>query len=226
MSKKKTENSGERGSSGEAFSRAIDALRRGEVIVFPTETFYGLGADAFDAAAVERVVALKGRKPESPVSIIVAEKRMLEEVIEVIPPLAQRLIDHYWPGPLTLVLPGRKWLPGALLNSEGEVGVRISSHPLAARLVREFGHPLTATSANPSGKEPARTIEEAGSYFLGRLQIFLDAGRLAGTKGSTVVAVRDNQMITIREGEISSQELKAAVGDAHRPSKKSSASII
>lgn len=223
MSEKRIESSGAKRSNHEVLTEATAALRRGEVIVFPTETFYGLGADAFEVAAVDRVVELKGRKPESPISIIVADKKMLEEVVEETSPLAQRLIDHYWPGPLTLVLPARKGLPGPLLNRDGEIGVRISSHPLAGRLVQEFGYPLTATSANPSGKEPARTIEQARSYFSGRLQVFLDGGRLSGTKGSTVVAVRDNKVITIREGEISSEELEAAAGAVRWPSKKSTA---
>lgn len=189
-------------------SRALEALRRGEVIVFPTETFYGLGANALDPEAVERVVRLKGRHPESPIAVIIADVAMLKEIITDIPPLAGRLIEAFWPGPLTLVLPAREGLPGPLLNRDGGIGVRISSHPLAARLVRAFGRPLTATSANPSGKEPARTIKEAKSYFSGRLALFLDGGRLEGREGSTVAGIARDQLKIIREGAIRAQEIR------------------
>ena len=211
MSRKKTENSEEKSSGAELFSRAIVALKRGEVIVFPTETFYGLGADAFNGTAVEQVISLKGRNPEKPIPIIVADREMLKSVVAEIPRIAQRLMDRFWPGPLTLVLPAKKNLPASLLNLDGGVGVRISSHPLATQLARELGRPLTATSANPSGKEPARTIKEAMSYFSGRLEIFLDGGRLKGKKGSTVVEIVHGKLRIVREGEISSQELERAI---------------
>ena len=207
MSRKKIENSERKGVSAKVFSRAVDALKRGEVIVFPTETFYGLGADAFNETAVEQVVCLKGRNPENPIPIIVADREMLMEVVKDIPPMAQSLMDRFWPGPLTLILPAKNNIPAPLLNRTGGIGVRVSGHPLATRLARELGRPLTATSANPSGKEPARSIEEAMSYFSSRIEIFLDGGRLNGKKGSTVVEILQGQLKIIREGEIHSREL-------------------
>ncbi len=215
MSKKKIENSEERGRSAELFFRAVDALKRGEVIVFPTETFYGLGADAFDAAAVERLISLKGRNPENPIPIIISDYPMLERVVTEIPPPARRLMELFWPGPLTLVLPAKKGLPSPLLNRKGGIGVRISSHPLAARLAQELGRPITATSANPSGKEPARAIEEAIGYFAGKLEIFLDGGRLEGRKGSTVVEIVRGKLRIIRAGEITLADLEKALAAKH-----------
>ena len=197
------------------FLRAIQALRRGEVIVFPTETFYGLGVDALNAAAVKRVVDLKGRQTDSPIAVIVANREMLEMLVTEIPPLAERLMEHFWPGPLTLVLPARSQLPTPLLNRDGGIGVRISSHPLAARLVQEFGQPITATSANSTGKEPARTLEEARAYFAGNVMVVLDGGRLMGEKGSTVVEVRPGELRMIREGEISAAEIRKAMHFSH-----------
>lgn len=211
MSRKKIENSERKGVSAKVLSRAVDALKRGEVIVFPTETFYGLGADMFDAAAVERLISLKGRNPENPIPIIISDYPMLERVVTEIPPPARRLMELFWPGPLTLVLPAKKNLPAPLLNQYGGVGVRISSHPLAASLTRELGHPITATSANPSGKEPARAIEEAIGYFAGKLEIFLDGGRLEGKKGSTVVEIVRGKLRIIREGEITRADLEKAL---------------
>lgn len=208
MSKRKTESLETRGASAELFSRAVDALKRGEVIVFPTETFYGLGADAFNEAAVGQVVSLKGRSPDQTVPIIVADREMLNSVVTHVSPAAQKLIDQFWPGPLTLVLPAKKNLPALLLNRDGGIGVRISSHPLATRLARELGHPITATSANPSGREPSRTLEKARAYFSGQIEIFLDGGRLEGKKGSTVMDVSQDKIRIVRQGEIPSEELK------------------
>lgn len=211
MSRRETESSGGSGSGVEALGRALGALKRGEVIVFPTETFYGLGADAFDSAAVDRVVSLKGRDPQNPIPIIVADEKMLGDVVREVPAMARRLIDRFWPGPLTLVLPAKETLPRPLLNRDGGIGVRISSHPVATRLARELGRPLTATSANSSGKEPARTIEEAASYFSTELTVFLDGGELRGTRGSTVVEITEDGFRVIREGEIARVELEKAL---------------
>lgn len=213
MSKTKIKNSKAR--SAELLTQALEVLRHGGVIVFPTETFYGLGADAFNAAAVERVVAIKGRDPTNPIPLIVADEKMLRDTVTEIPPAARRLMERFWPGPLTLVLPARKGLPESLLNHSGGVGVRISSHAVPARLVGQLGHPLTATSANPSGRDPSRTIAEARRYFSAKLKIFLDGGRLAGRKGSTVVEVFQDEVRTIREGEISREELARALAPPH-----------
>jgi L-threonylcarbamoyladenylate synthase len=212
VSKKKTKNSVGKDRVTEIEAEAVEALRRGEVIVFPTETFYGLGAAALDGAAVERVVSLKGRSPENPISVIIADQNMLKSLVDEIPSLALRLMERFWPGPLTLVFRAKKGLPEPLLNREGGIGVRISSHPIAARLTHGLGKPLTATSANPSGKEPARTLDEAKSYFSGRIRLFVDGGRLTGTKGSTVADITGGRLKIIREGAIDSTELQKALG--------------
>jgi L-threonylcarbamoyladenylate synthase len=190
------------------FFAALRSLKRGEVIVFPTETFYGLGADALNENAVERVASLKGRNLDNPIAVIVADREMLDQVVSDVPARAKKLIDRFWPGPLTLILSAKPNLPVPLLNRDGKIGVRVSSHPLASRLALELGRPITATSANPSGKEPARTIQEARSYFAGGIEIFLDGGILTGKIGSTVVEVIKDKLRIIREGEISAQELR------------------
>jgi L-threonylcarbamoyladenylate synthase len=194
--------------NADSFSAALRALERGEVIVFPTETFYGLGADALNRDAVESVAALKGRNPDSPIAVIVADREMLDQVVSDVPALAKKLIDGFWPGPLTLILPAKPDLPVPLLNRDGKIGVRVSSHPIATRLTRELGRPITATSANPTGKEPSRTIQEARSYFAGGIEIFLDGGMLTGKTSSTVAEVIEGNLRIIREGEISAQELE------------------
>ena len=193
-------------------SHAIASLKRGDVIVFPTETVYGLGADALNPAAVEKVFQLKGRNPDTPIPIIVADQAMLKGLVEQITPIARKLIEQFWPGPLTLVLPAAAGTPKQLLNRRGGVGVRVSSQAIATRLARELGRPLTATSANPSGLQAASTIEQAQNYFAGDIEIFLDAGKLPSKTGSSVVEVLDDCIKIIREGEISLEQLAATIG--------------
>jgi L-threonylcarbamoyladenylate synthase len=197
-----------------AVAAAVAALKRGEVVVFPTETLYGLGADALNEAAVEKVFRLKGRNPDNPIPVLLADREMLKALVAEVPALAEKLIASFWPGPLTLVLPARKDVPRPLLNSTGGIGVRISSEPLATGLVRALGRPLTATSANPSGKPPARTVQQAKNYFAGAIDLFIDAGELISRTGSTVVEIRANAINIIREGEIGKSELQRAVRES------------
>jgi L-threonylcarbamoyladenylate synthase len=191
---------------------AIASLKLGDVIVFPTETVYGLGADALNPAAVEKVFQLKGRNPQIPIPVIVADRAMLKGLVEKIPPIARMLMEQFWPGPLTLVLPAASGTPKLLLNRTGGVGVRISSQHIATQLARELGRPLTATSANPSGQQAASTIEQAQNYFAGDIGIFLDGGQLPSKTGSSVIEVIDGGLKIIREGEISLEQLAAAIG--------------
>jgi L-threonylcarbamoyladenylate synthase len=193
-------------------SRAIASLKSGNVIVFPTETVYGLGADALNPAAVEKVFQLKGRNPNSPIPVIVADQAMLQGVVEKIPPVARTLMEQFWPGPLTLVLPAAPGMPKQLLNRTGGVGVRISSQHIATELAQSFGRPLTATSANPSGQQAASTIEQAQNYFASDIEIFLDGGKLPSKTGSSVVEVIDDRIKIIRAGEITVGQLAATIG--------------
>ena len=211
MSKKKIESS-KAPNEAKGFDEAVDALRRGDVIVFPTETLYGLGADALNGEAVEKVFQLKGRDPRNPISVLVADPEMLNALIAEVPPVAQKLMECFWPGPLTLVLPARRGIPKPLRNASDGVGVRISSHPIATQLVKALGRPLTATSANPSGKKPARALHEARSYFAGKIEVFLDGGTLTSKSGSTVVDVTGDTIKFIREGEIGASELRGVLG--------------
>jgi L-threonylcarbamoyladenylate synthase len=192
----------------EILSRAVEALKHGEVIVFPTETLYGLGADAFNDTGVERVFELKGRNRQQPIPVLVADLEMVGCIVDEIPSAARRLMDRFWPGPLTIVLRARKGIPEPLVNANGGVGVRISSHPVASQLVRALGRPLTATSANRSGEEPARSLEEARQIFDRKIDVYVGGGTLTSKTGSTVVEIDRNGLKVIREGDISSASLR------------------
>ncbi len=212
MSKTETASSKAQNEALENLSATIAALKRGHAIVFPTETLYGLGADALNEAAVEEVFQLKGRDRSNPFPVLVADQEMLHTLVAEIPTTAQRLMDRYWPGPLTLVLPGRRNIPKPLCNPLGGVAVRISSQAIATLLVKGLGRPLTATSANPSGKEPARTLQVAKNYFANRVDVFVDGGTLTSKSGSTVVEVKEDRVKVIREGEISTSEILQVLG--------------
>ena len=191
---------------------AVAALQRGEVIAFPTETLYGLGADALNAAAVEKVFQLKGRDTANPIPVLVADRAMLLSLVSEISPLAEQLIAGFWPGPLTIVFPARRDIPRPLLNSQGGIGVRISSQPIAQELVQTLGHPITATSANPSGQSPARTAAEAKKYFSGQVEVLIDGGSLESKTGSTVVEIVGEALRIIRVGDVDRAKLEYAVG--------------
>jgi L-threonylcarbamoyladenylate synthase len=212
LSKSATGSSRVKETGAENLSAAVAALNRGDVIAFPTETLYGLGADALNPAAVEKVFHLKGRVASNPIPVLIADREMLLNLVSRIPPLGEKLIAHFWPGPLTVVFPARPNMPRPLLNPAGGIGARLSSQPLAAALVQALGRPLTATSANPSGRPAARTAQEAREYFSGRIDIFVDGGELTSKAGSTVVELVEDSLRIVRAGEIAKSQIEAVVG--------------
>jgi L-threonylcarbamoyladenylate synthase len=178
---------------------ALAALRRGEVIGFPTETFYGLGVDAFEEEALERLRARKGRGAEKAISVLVDESTLTQVVAEV-SPRARQLMAAHWPGPLTLALPARPGLPETLVM-EGCVAVRWSPNPVAQALVAGLGRPITATSANPAGAPPPTTAAGVIAYF-GDGLVVVDGGETPGGLASTLARVRGEVVEVLRPGPI------------------------
>ncbi len=195
--------------SGPAFpsGKAVEVFGSGGIIAFPTETFYGLGVDPFNEVAVKRLFLLKGRGPANPVSLIIKDLPMLRSLVMDVPPVAEGLIKRFWPGPLTIIFRAKDCLPPELLANTGKVGIRISSNPVAQRLVHALDSPITATSANPSGKEPARSADGIIGYFDGSIDMLIDGGELAGRLGSTVVDITGDTVEVVREGEIPASKL-------------------
>jgi L-threonylcarbamoyladenylate synthase len=191
----------------------VHALAGGGLVVFPTETLYGLGADARSAAAVERLVRVRGREAGKPILVLVRDVAMAETVAVEVPAGARRLAARFWPGPLTLVLPARPGLPAALTAGTGTIGVRASGHPIAASLVEGLGRPVTAPSANPPGAPPPRRLAEARAYFGERVQVYVDGGELPGG-ASTVAMVDEGGLRVLRAGAVSEAALRAALGGA------------
>ncbi|MGH7906735.1 MAG: L-threonylcarbamoyladenylate synthase [Candidatus Binataceae bacterium] len=200
------------GASASEFERAIAALRSGNVIAYPTETFYGLGVDPFLKGSLERLFAIKAREPEKPVALIAADSAMAFELACQLPMAARRLAEAFWPGPLTLVLPARADLPAALIGPDGGVGVRVSSHPTARALAAALKRPITATSANLSGKAPAMTVTAAQAAFHSKVKVFLEGGRMTAAAPSTIVGFHAGRLRVLRVGAIAEHELLAALG--------------
>ncbi len=190
---------------------AAAVLRRGGLVAYPTETFYGLGALASDAAAVERLVHAKGRPEEKPLPLLAADLAQVEAVAEL-SPLARRLAAAFWPGPLTLVVPARAaaGLHRAIAGGAGTLGIRITSGAAAAALARLAGGALVATSANLSGHPPVAAPADLDPALLARLDLVLDGGPAPGGLPSTVVAVGPGGLGLIRAGAIPFERVEAA----------------
>ena len=193
-----------------ALADALAALVAGEAIVYPTETFYALGVDALSMTALERLFAIKGRELGKPVALIAADTAMAFAVAREVPAQARVLANAFWPGPLTLVLPARDGIPGALIGADGGVGVRVSSHPIARALAAGLRGPLTATSANLAGEPPAVDPGAARRALGDKIKIVED-GELAGGPPSTVVAINRSGMRVLRPGAVSERQLAAAL---------------
>ena len=189
--------------TAEGIAVAADLVAAGEVVAYPTETSYGLAVSAHDGSAVDRLLEVKGRAGDQPIGLIVASQAMFDPLVSDLPRLARGLIDRHWPGPLTIVLQSAVRLPAPLMSNGDEVGVRQSSHPIAQALCSAVGVPITATSANQSGKPPAMTAREA---MLDGVAAVV-GGQPGGGPASTVVRfVTDNRgkliVDVLRQGPI------------------------
>ncbi|MEJ5375839.1 MAG: L-threonylcarbamoyladenylate synthase [bacterium] len=200
---------------GRPFLRDVKSIAKsilgGGVVVYPTETYYALGAHFMCEAALDRIYRIKLRTYEAPLLCIVDGLSMLQKLVERIPPPAEYLMERFWPGPLTLVLPAKKGLPEALIGPGGGVGVRWSSHALAQALVKEVGSPVVGTSANPSGGPSAILIEEIPHTLLNSVDGVLDGGRLSGGPPSTVLDCTVEPFKILRHGAVNSEELLGVV---------------
>lgn len=187
----------------------IQIMRKGGVVAYPTETFYGLGVDPFNEEAVEKLVKLKARPASKPISIIIKDVSVLKDVAREVPPIAGRLMERFWPGPLTIVFKAKDGLPVALTGESGTIGVRVSANPTAGRLAAALSGAITATSANPSDSVPPVTALEVLGYFEGEIDALIDGGRLPGKNASTIVDVTGGggRVEVLRAGAIPKAEI-------------------
>ncbi len=198
--------------SQERLDRAAACLAGGGIVAFPTETYYGLAVDPFDPAALARLFQLKQRAGHKPILTLIEQPGQLSCLARDVPPVFQRLMDCFWPGPLTLVCRARPELPAGLTADTGTIGVRVPGHSVARRLVKAFGRPITGTSANISGMAAATTVAEVGQQFGNGVDLVLDGGPTPGGKGSTVAGLdKAGSLVLIREGVIPFNRLAAII---------------
>ncbi len=195
----------------EIIQRAGSIIKQGGVIAFPTHCLYGLGTDAFNAAAVNRVFEIKQRPSQKPISILIDRRLQLERLVLHVSNTASRVMNRFWPGRVTLVFDAADTVPRNLTAGTGKIGIRLSGHPVAAALVGSLGGPLTGTSANLAGAPGCRRIDDLDPQLTQRLDAVLDAGTLKGGNGSTVVDVTQDVPRILREGEISEKEILALI---------------
>ncbi len=191
---------------------AAEAVRRGELVVLPTDTVYGLGVDAFTPEAVTAVLAAKGRGREMPPPVLVPSARTVDGLATSVPAYARDLIKAFWPGPLTLVLLAQSSLMWDLGETNGTVALRMPKNATALKLLAEVG-PMAVTSANVSGQPPARTILDAAAQLGSAVSVYLDAGPSAGGMPSTILDCTGEAPVILRAGTISAGELQQVLGD-------------
>jgi L-threonylcarbamoyladenylate synthase len=188
-------------------SRAAEVVRDGGIIVYPTETVYGIGSGAFQAGAIKRLHALKRRNEPKPLILLVGHSEEIPPLVREIPAPARVLMETFWPGPVTLLFSAAPGLPEELTQGRGTIGIRIPSSDLCLRLLALCGVPLTSTSANLAGEAPLRSIGEMISLFPAGVDLYLDAGELPPSRSSTVVDVSRGTPSIVREGAIPSEEI-------------------
>ena len=195
-------------------AQAVEVLKSGGVVAYPTETYYGLAVDPSNEAAVARLFAVKGRRENKPVLLLIDVQQQVERYAAQVPPPFVPLMEEFWPGPLTLVFPAAPQVLAGLQGGTGTVGLRLSPHPVARALCDAWGGPLTATSANRSGASPAATAAEVTEQFDESLDLIIDGGMTSGVNGSTVVGEDQGSLRLLRPGLIPFSQLQTCVAAA------------
>jgi L-threonylcarbamoyladenylate synthase len=190
-----------------SLSRASRVLLSGGLVAFPTESFYGLGADATNERAIRRLFLVKGRGGDRPVLLLIDSPDRLHRYVEGVSPLAERLMKAFWPGGLTLVFKALPTVSSLLTAGTGKIGIRLSSHPVPTALARAIGVPVTGTSANLSNAPPCLTAREVLNSIGSGVDLILDGGATAGGMGSTVLDVTVDPPRIVREGLVSRTQL-------------------
>ncbi len=181
--------------------KAAEVIKGGGVIIYPTETLYGLGANPLDPEAMKRLYEIKGREGSKPIPFLIKDLQMLATLVEAIPPIGKQLMEHYWPGALTLIFRAKQGLPSPLRGKNRTIGLRISSHPVARGIVEAVAAPLTSTSANPAGEGNLIDCQSIAEALGDQVDLIIDGGTVPGV-GSTVVDLTVIPPKVVREGMI------------------------
>jgi L-threonylcarbamoyladenylate synthase len=190
---------------------AAEVICKGKIVTFPTTCLYGLGVDALNPMAVQKIFQVKQRSDNQPLLVLVKNQKALEFLVRSIPPVAVALMEAFWPGKLTLVFEAGKNLPRALTAGTGKIGIRIPAHKVAAALVDSLENPITGTSANLSQQGGCSYISEIHPEIARHSNLILDAGTLKGGLGSTVVDVTTTPPVILRVGQVSAEKIHQAL---------------
>lgn len=193
-------------------AEAALCLRQGELVAFPTETVYGLGANALDETAAQKIYAAKGRPSDNPLIVHIYDKAQLEQLVSHVPPKAEALMAAFWPGPLTLVLPRAQAVPDCVTGGLATVGIRMPDHPAALALLKACGLPLAAPSANTSGKPSPTHAEHVYHDLSGRIAGIIDGGPTTVGLESTVLDVTTEPPVILRPGGVSQEAIERVIG--------------
>lgn len=194
--------------NSDAISSCVSALLEEKLIIYPTDTLYGIGADATSHIAIEKVFAAKRRPPDKPVSVAVESIERAEE-IAIFTPIAYKIAEKLLPGALTIILESRSQIP--YLCKEGKIGIRIPDNPFTLDLLKKFGRPIVATSANLSGGSDPKEISEILEEVLECADIVVDQGRTKYAERSTIIDLSKNKIEVVREGKIKIEEIERAI---------------
>lgn len=195
-----------------AILRAARILREGKLVAFPTETVYGLGGNGLDPQAASRIYAAKGRPSDNPLILHICDRRELPPLVRRIPEAAKRLMDAFWPGPLTLIFEKSEKVPLESTGGLDTVAIRFPSHPVAQELIREANMPIAAPSANLSGRPSPTTAEHVIQDLSGRIEMILDGGPVEIGLESTIIDVTGEIPLILRPGYISLAQLREVLG--------------
>ncbi len=197
--------------SSEASRKPVETIQSvldsGGVIAFPTDTFYGLGADPFNPKAVSKIFRIKQRPADKPLLVLIHSQDQVDRLTDQITPLAKILMGNFWPGSLTLLFEAAAGLPGELTAGTGKVGIRLPAHQFTVQLLERLGRPLTAPSANISGQPAPKAIWELANTLGGDLDLIVDGGPTPGGPPSTILDATTNPPTLVREGAVSRRDL-------------------
>lgn len=209
--------------SEESIKLCAKAVLAGDAVVYPTETMYGIAVDALSPTAVKKLFAIKKRKADKPLPVIVGDRNMLELMVRNFSQNSLKLMEHFWPGPLTLIFDATKVVPSVLTADTGTVAVRLSSCEAAQRLASSVGRAITATSANTSGKVGAFDPEEIKGELGTAVSLMIDVGKFPPSLPSTIVDARGEGLLILREGVISSNNIFEVLGKRSNGAPRASA---
>ena len=201
--------------------RAIEILKAGGVVAFPTDTVYGLGGDAFNIEVAERIYRVKQRPRHLPLPVLLADSTQTASVVDSVPGIAQFLMRRFWPGGLTLVLPKKASLPDIITASGNKVAVRVPDHVVPLTLIHGLGEPIIGTSANISDRPSPVTAEEVEQQLGTQVDLIIDMGKCPGGLESTVVDVTGEIPVILRQGVIPEKDIKRACQEYAREVGKS-----